>query len=183
MIPEEELNALKQRWLNSSSFKDEQAYLAARVRMGDVRFVYLDPDGTLPDWVVIIVRHETGVVYGIQCAGVATEQRFIEGYLVPAGGSKYDIDEGTIGVGPFVEVFHESGACQWSWTGQSLPPERQAFLGKLVESIPFWGCALDRDDHKHRIQIDKARIDEVAEGWIPIQTPDGPGVLLFKNCD
>lgn len=183
MILQNELSILRQRWLTSGSFQDEQAYLAARVRLNDVRFVYLDPDGTLREWIAIVVRRETGVVYGTQCAGVATEQRYIEGYLVPVGGSKYDMDEGNIEVGPFADVFHENGGCRCAWTGRALPLERQARLSKLVESIPYWHGRLDGEDQKDRLRIDLTRLEQLAEAWIPVQTPDGPGVLLYQNCD
>lgn len=175
------LNALKQVWLTTGSFQDEQAYLAARVRAGEVRFVYLDPDGTFPEWLTLIVRHETGVIYGTQCAGVATEQRFIEGYAVPIGGSKYDVDEGGIRVGAFQDVFHDQGACKWNWTGYALPAERLALLKNLVEEIPYW--CLDGRDRKYSLRIDATRLAQLAEGWIPVETPDGPGVLLHDNCD
>ena len=183
MISDENLNLLKHRWLTSGSFQDEQAYLAARVRLNDVRFVYLDPDGTLAEWIGIVVRRETGVIYGTQCAGVATEQRFIEGYLVLVGGSKYDVDEGKIQVGPFVDVFHQNGGCQWGWTGRALPIERQALLSSLVESIPYWRMSLDGDDRKDPLRVDATRLEQLAEAWIPVQTPDGPGILLYQNCD
>ena len=183
MNAEEELTALKQRWVTSAAFEDEQAYLEARVRLKDVRFVYLDPDGTFRDWIGIVVRHQTGVVYGTQCAGVATKQRFIEGYLVLVGGLKYQVDEGDIEVGPFVDVFHEDGACQWGWNGRDLPVERHALLSRLVESIPYWEVSLDKSDHKDSIRFDPTRAEEMAEGWIPVQTPDGPGILLYQNCD
>lgn len=183
MIPQEELGVLKQRWLASGSFEDEQAYFEARVRLNDAQFVYLDPDGTLPEWIAVVVRQETNIVYGTQCAGVATEQRFVEGYLIPVGGSKYELDTGKIEVGPFVDVFHENGGCQWSWTGRGLPVERQAILGKLVESIPYWRTGRDGADRKYPLHVDDARIGEIAEAWIPVRTPDGPGVLLYKNCD
>jgi Family of unknown function (DUF6210) len=183
MISKDDLSALKQRWLTSGSFKDEQAFLAARVRLEDVRFVYLDPDGTLTEWIAIVIRRETGVVYGTQCAGVATEQRFIEGYLIPVAGAKYDVDEGNIEVGPFRALFHDQDACKWSWSGRALPSERLALLKNLLETIPYWCCNLDGDDQKHRIRIDEACVEEIAEAWIPVHTPDGPGVLLFQNCD
>lgn len=179
----EGLSTLKQRWLTTGSFQDEQAYLAARIRAEEVRFVYLDPDGTLPEWVAIVVRRETGVVYGTQCAGVATEQRFIEGYLIPVGGAKYDLDEGNIEVGPFVDAFHENGSCQWGWTGRTLPAERHALLRNLVELIPYWRIRLDDGDQKDPLRIDATCLEQLAEAWIPVQTPDGPGVLLYQNCD
>lgn len=182
-MPEDRVDALRKTWLKTGSFEDEQAYLAARVRAGHVRFVYLDPDGTCPEWLVLVVRHETGVIYGTQCAGVATDQRFIEGYLVPNGGSKYDVDEGGIQIRSLQEVFHEQEGCRWNWTGRALPPERFALLRKLVEGIAYWCCSLDGQDRKQPLRIDTARLVQLAEAWIPVETPDGPGVLLYKNCD
>lgn len=177
------LGALRDRWLATGSFQDEQAYLAARVRLKDVRFVYLDPDGTLPDWMAIVVRFETGIVYGTQCAGVVAEQRFIEGYYVPVGGATYDVEEGKIEVGPFVDVFHEKEGCQWGWTGRAMPTARLAQLSKLVGSVPYWFCKLDGTDQKYPLRLDAARLEQLAEAWIPVETPNGPGVLVYQNCD
>jgi len=180
---ENELNALKQKWLATRSFEDEQAFLAARIRLGAVPFVYLDPDGTSLDWLAVVVRRETGVVYGTQCAGVATQQRFVEGYLVPLGGFKNDVDDGRIDFASFTEIFHEDGACKWGWTGQAVPRDRMARLTKALGELPFWRCSLDGQDSKHPLRLDRVRIGELAEAWIPVETPDGPGVLLYKNCD
>lgn len=182
-MPEDALSALKQRWLTTGSFADEQAYLAARVRLNDVRFVYLDPDGTAPEWLTLVMRSDTGVVYGTQCAGLATEQRFVEGYLVLLGGSKYNLDDGPIDVPALRDVFHEGDACKWGWAGSVLPSERQAQLSRLVEGIPYWQCDMHEPGRKYSISLDTARLAEVAEAWIPVRTPDGPGVLLYQNCD
>jgi hypothetical protein len=182
-MPNSDLDSLKQRWLNSGSFKDEQAYLAARVHLKDARFVYLDPDGTLPEWIGMVVRCETGVVYGSQCAGVAIEQRLIEGYFVPIGGLKYSGDDGQIKVGLFREIFHERDTCEWKWTGRELPAERLARLKNLVSTIPYWRPELDGVDQKFPVRLDATRVEQLAEAWLPILTPDGPGVPLHKNCD
>jgi len=166
------------------SFAEEQAELTRRVERDEARFVFLDPDGTLPDWLFLVVRRSTGIVYGTQCAGVAVEQRLVEGYLVPLGGFKFDVDEDLIELDPFRDVFHQDGNCQWSWTGAALPPERRIMLDRLVEAIPYWRCEVTgATSEKTPLRIDAARIDEIAEAWIPVETPDGPGVLLYKNCD
>lgn len=166
------------------SFAEEQANLADRVRRDEARFVFIDPDGTLPDWVAVVIRHKTGVVYGTQCAGLSVEQRFVEGYLVPLGGAKFDVDEGAIEVDPLREVFHEEGNCQWRWTGTALPPERFAMLCRLVEAIPYCRCGLaGSPENRTALRIDTSRTDEIAEAWLPVETPDGAGVLLYANCD
>ena len=33
------------------------------------------------------------------------------------------------------------------------------------------------------LRLDLERVSEIAEAWIPVQTADGPGVLLYDNCD
>jgi len=166
------------------SFAEEQADLAERVRRGEVRFVFIDPDGTLPDWLILVVRHTTGVVYATQCAGLSVEQRLVEGYIVLLGGAQFDVDAGSIAVDPLRQVFHEEGNCQWGWTGAGLPPERLATLRRLIEAIPWWRCELaGSPESKTRLRIDAERADEIAEAWLPVETPDGAGVLLYKNCD
>jgi Family of unknown function (DUF6210) len=180
---EGELEALKLKWQITKTLKDEQTYLTAWIRNGSPRFVYLDPDGTMRDWLAVVVRRETGIVYGTQCSGTRCEERFVEGYLVLLGGSKYDADRGIIETAPFNDVFHDAEVCRWSWAGASLPKERALQLQELVHEIPYWSCHLGVRDIKGRLQLDLGRMDDIAEGWIPVYTPDGSGVLLHKNCD
>lgn len=178
---EHDLNALKQKWLTTRDFSDEQTYLTAHVASGS-RSVFLDPDGTLPLWLGVVVRAETGVVYSAQCGGVSTEQRLIEGYFVPLGGAKFDVDRGDVELDPLSVVFHRDDNCQWTWRGADLPKDRLSALGLLVEEICYWGSA-EGHDLRSKLQIDHSRISELAEAWIPVLTPNGPGVLLYKNCD
>lgn len=180
---EYDLNALKERSLSTGLFADEQAYLAALTQSPQVRSIFIDPDGTLPLWLGVVVRAETGVIYATQCAGVATEQRLVQGFYVPLGGSKYDVDAGYIELASFNDVFHDHGACHWNWTGTALPKERLNTLSRLVEEISYWSSSAECRDHKYQLRLDRSRISEIAEAWIPVHTPDGPGVLLYDNCD
>lgn len=174
---------LKQKWIASGSCQDEQAYLAARARQSDSQFVFLDPDGTLPPWLAVIIRRETGVVYANQAAGVATEERLAEGFLVLLGGWSYDVDAGRIDLAALNDVFHEGDACMWAWRGLDLPGDRLAKLHALISGIPLWLYGPGGDHSKFSLRIDTRRLDELAEAWIPLETPAGPGVLVYKNCD
>ena len=180
---EGELDALKQKWLASRSFEDEQAYLGARVQLNDAPSVFLDADGTLEPWLVAVIRQATGVVYATQCAGVSVEQRFVEGYLVLLGGRKYDAADENIDLSSLTDVFHQGDACVWSWRGNDLPPERLQKLKLIVQQILYWRTGAEGGDNPYQLCVDQDRIGEIAEAWIPIETPDGPGVLLYKNCD
>ncbi|MFI8456658.1 DUF6210 family protein [Kitasatospora sp. NPDC085464] len=33
------------------------------------------------------------------------------------------------------------------------------------------------------LQLDESRIGEADEAWVPVITPDGPGVLVWLNSD
>jgi Family of unknown function (DUF6210) len=177
------LTALRHKWTTTGSFQDEQAYLAASVRAGAVQFVFLDPDGTTPEWLAVVVRRQTGVVYSNQCGGVATIERLIEGYLVPVGGSQYDVDDRNTEPRLFLEIFHEGDACKYDWTGRTMPRDRLARLRRLVAGIPYWTGGFDGVGQKHRLRLDELHVEDISEAWIPVETPDGPGVLLCKNCD
>lgn len=165
-------------------FEEEQAELARRVARDELKCVFIDPDGTLPDWLFVVVRGNTGVVYGTQCAGVACEQRLVEGYLVPLGGARFDDAGESIELDSFRDAFHnEEGYCRYAWTGAALPAERMAQLARLVETVPYWRCDRSGSGSKSALALDAARVEEMAEAWIPVETPDGAGVLLYKNCD
>jgi len=34
-----------------------------------------------------------------------------------------------------------------------------------------------------RIELDESRSDEIDEAWVPVTTPDGPGILTWENSD
>jgi hypothetical protein len=116
----------------------------------------------------------------VQCAGAATDERLVEGYFIPLGCWR---DGEGIRLGALNEVFHDGDACRWGYQASSLPAERFRKLGALVEGVPYWRCFLGGHDDKRSIRLDGNRIDEMAEAWIPVNTPDGEGILVYKNCD
>ena len=192
-----DVEKLRRTWLASGSFVDEQAYLAAKVRAGAARLVVIDPDGTVGRWLAVVVQCHTGVVYASACEGMVARQRLVEGYQVLLGGSKFAADDAVIDVSRLTDVFHAYGVCVPSWTGRHLPAERLAALTTLIGEIPYWRCtysgAVERPEDETgarakrgytrlRLRVDEYRIEQIAEAWIPVETPDGPGVLLYKNC-
>jgi hypothetical protein len=165
------------------AYEDEQEHLKAKTQGGRGKFVFLDPDGSWAPWLLLVIKAPTGVVYENQCAGTGTDHRLVEGYIVPVGGPWVNPNEGAIDIKALTAVFHEGKACVWSWKGNDIPQDRLDVLQKLVESIPYWECSATGDDRRLALKLDQTRLFEVAEGWIPIITPDGPGVLVFQNCD
>jgi hypothetical protein len=34
-----------------------------------------------------------------------------------------------------------------------------------------------------QIELDESRFYEIDEAWVPVATPDGPGILTWENSD
>lgn len=146
--------------------------------------ILLDPDGTwTPGWLVVVVAGRTGVRYEQQCCGVACDVREVEGYLVPLGGLKYRSEDGLIDTAEFRSVFHLGDSCSDA-TGERLPPRQKQRLRELVAAVPYWVVGDNgKGDAREHLTVDDARLGELAEAWVPVTTPDGPGVLMWDNCD
>jgi hypothetical protein len=61
--------------------------------------------------------------------------------------------------------------------------DRLAKLESLLQEIPAWETRRDGGDSRQHLTLDRTRLDELTEAWIPVASPYGPAVLLFKNCD
>lgn len=130
----------------------------------------------------VVVAAPTGVVYEQQCGGVSSELCKLEGYLVPLGGAMREAGAGMIDPAKFTQVFHHGEHCVYGECGAPLEADRLQRLRRLVADIPFWTTD-GAKDIRQNLSLDEARLAELAEAWVPVQTPDGPGVLLWKNCD
>lgn len=158
--------------------------------MAHLRRVFLDPDGTLPHLLGVIVAHPTGVHYEQQCAGTETATRQIEGYFVPVGGLRRAPEEGQFDPHQLTALFHQGDGCVWGgepWklpeNTSLLPPERLERLRSLVAAIPYWAYDEAGTEWRGHLRVDETRLGELAEAWVPVITPDGPGVLVWENCD
>ncbi len=136
-------------------------------------YVFLNPDGTQRSVAFVVVRHPTGITYGHQCAGVLTDCRSVEGFLIPVGGPELSASLSSW----FVTRWRGNGNAI-DWTIDLLES-----LAELVSTIPCWQTVDDGEDQREFLQLDKDRIAECVEAWVPVLTPYGPGVLLFENSD
>lgn len=134
-----------------------------------VRYVQIDPDGTLgDDWAFVVVAAPTGVVYRQQYGGTACRQGELEGYLVP--------------VGPvpalrhlFERTLRRIGTWDYQW------PERELrVLREGVGQVVFWVSGNETDEP---LSLTLGDIEAVDEAWVPVRTPVGPGVLIWSNSD
>lgn len=183
--------ALKERWLATRSFEDEQRYLWARVYDGEVPCVEMNASMDWPEgWLAVVVRRPTGVVYQHQVGGIACHPFLIEGFAVMIGPYKDEPDSSgallpvKLDVDAFINVFHEGKHCFYG-PGDRLPADRLEQLRRMVADVRYYRCDGHRDGEipPYRFCLDESRINEIVEAWIPVDTVDGPGVLLYQNCD
>lgn len=142
--------------------------------------VYIDPDGSIDTGLLVLVAAPTGVVYETQCAGLRCEQRGLEGYIVPCSSQSYELTSNVAAdiADFFYRHFKNQGDSADTW-----PSKAVAELSTLIHSVAFWTTPKDAPHRRERLRLDHTRLEECTEAWIPIITPYGPGVLIFKNSD
>jgi hypothetical protein len=153
-------------------------------------YLVLDPDGSLDAagafGLFVLIPAPTGVVYAHQCAGRRNVVREAEGFLIPVGG--LGAADEFVGADRLVAFFERT------FRGHPPDPQRppdgtwtEAHLRELtalVGAIPCWLTPRALEGTRRRfLELDTDRLEEVTEGWLPVLTPHGPGILLFPNGD
>lgn len=143
--------------------------------------VMLDPDGTTPLGLAVIVHAQTGVVYETQCDGLATDHRRVEGFLVPLGSR--DADQDVFHVEEALAAFFAAEFKGHPYVRELWTHERVARLAELVKRVPMWRTTPEGEDQRLHLTLDEAQLGEATEAWLPVLTPYGAGTLVFDNCD
>lgn len=134
------------------------------------RRVFLDLEDT--GWVFVVVAAPTGVVYEVQ-GGFGCVPYAQEGYLLPVAGNDPAGDLKDL----FVGELKGAGAAGMDWPPPLLDRLRTA-VALLVHG------SANRDDlFPAPLVLDESRLSEADEAWVPVLTPDGPGVLTWENSD
>ncbi|WP_086829905.1 DUF6210 family protein [Allokutzneria sp. NRRL B-24872] len=142
--------------------------------MGSKRFISIDPEGvSTQNWLYVVVEAETGICYLQQYGGTACRQGHVEGFLVPL----FSAGE----MNALAELFEKDfgGAGTWNHT---WPDDKANKLREIVGAIRYW-TSDEVSDEPHALRLDESRWGDVDEAWVPVITPDGPGVLLWFNSD
>ncbi len=141
--------------------------------MAALPVVVLDPAGTLPDWMFVLVEAPTGVWYEHQYGGTATRQARVQGFLVPvhSGEARKALDR------LFLTRLRGVGL----WAGSRRPDE--TVLRSAREAVALVSYWPNDEDGPVPLALDEGRAAEVDEAWLPVKTPHGPGYLLWPNSD
>ncbi len=143
--------------------------------MSEKTYVFVDPDGTEEIGLSLVIEALTGVEYGNQCGGSATEENAVEGYLIPLG--MRDMEQRLYDF--FWDEF--GGHCHKprnEWTERRILK-----LEELIRQIPDWICSKKNKDERASLELDRTRIADCIEAWIPVRSKRGKGILMLKNSD
>jgi hypothetical protein len=120
----------------------------------------------------VIVEASTGITYENQTGGTACLPRRTEGYYVPAY-----VERGLQALRAAFEV-----SLGGAGTHRGLPADVLEEIRAAVSLLVMMSST--RSGHpKMRIALDESRFYEIDEAWVPVTTPDGPGILTWENSD
>ena len=120
---------------------------------------------------MLLVERPTGIVYEQQCGGHLNEVRSAEGFLVPVG-----------------DAMTAAPLRAWFASKFRGNPERERWnvededqLDQLLHAVREW--PIDRREGPWPLALDRTRLAELTEAWVPVTSEYGPAVLLFRNSD
>jgi hypothetical protein len=120
----------------------------------------------------VIVEASTGITYENQTGGTACLPRRMEGYYVPAY-----VERGLQALRAVFEV-----SLGGAGTHRGLPADVLEEIRAAVSLLVMMSST--RSGHPEmRIALDESRFYEIDEAWVPVTTPDGPGILTWENSD
>ena len=126
------------------------------------------------EYLFIIVAASTGVVYEHQCAGYANLQRTQEGFLVQVGG----IGSADLVSDWFWKRFEGTCMNEGAWSDLLIGE-----LEEIVSGIPCCYRTASGREEQEFLRLDRDRIAECVEAWIPVLSPYGPAILVLNNSD
>jgi hypothetical protein len=139
-----------------------------------MRDIFINPSAFLTyPWMAVLVPAQTGIIYTHQTGGVACIPRQVEGYYVPvfdkdAYDSLRSIFEVTLDGAGTYRGFH--------WNGRVLDQLNEAVAKVKMSSSDGGPCEIP-------LILDDSALAEIDEAWVPVTSPDGPGILIWENSD
>lgn len=145
-------------------------------------YIFIDADGTPSAWLYLIVEKSTQVFYASQCAGLENQIRNTEGYLIPLIGLTFDtdvlLDEYSY---QLRQIFHQGQSCR---SATKLNTQQLDQLRSCIENITIWFTSNEQEeDQRQHLCLDISRQEEITEAWVPVISPYGKAILIWKNCD
>jgi len=139
-----------------------------------VREVFVDQSGfLLHPWMAVLCQADTGIRYSHRTSGVRCLSRSMDGYYVPV------FNRETLAC--LRSLFEEEREGQGARQGpEVLTPYRER-IRDAVSQVRMDSSVGGPGEVP--LQLDYSRFGEADEAWIPVVTPNGPGVLIWENSD
>jgi hypothetical protein len=143
--------------------------------------IQLPLDGDQPeDWLLLVVRAPTGVNYEQQYGGYLCNHVEVEGFLVPVCKPEVLAKLREAFADPRLGGRGIGGTRGWS-DDQVEDFIRQ--VESIVSTIGYRTTSRDRPTEVPVVALDRGRLNELDEAWVPVRTPDGPGYVAWVNSD
>lgn len=148
--------------------------------------VIIDPDGTGDPGLVVLVLAATGVLYETQAGGYYTMNRKAEGFLVPLGTTAASRD---------LREFFAKTYSNWPPPIEEIAPDGPRSgenrwseptltrLEELVSEKRIWHKDPTERYVPERLGLDRDRVGQLTEAWVPVLSSFGPGFLIWQNSD
>ncbi len=150
---------------------DAQTHLRGTPELPEV---FVNPSAfLLHPWMAVICEAHTGVRYTNQAGGVQCLPKTTEGYYVPVFDGQALAELRAV----FEDDLQEQGA-------RGGPEVLKPYIERIREAVSLvrMDSSTGGPSEAH-LKLDDSRLAEADEAWIPVITPDGPGVLIWENSD
>jgi uncharacterized protein DUF6210 len=143
--------------------------------------IQLPLDGDEPeDWLLLVVRAPTGVAYEQQYGGYVCNHVEVEGFLVPVCQPQV--------LAKLREAFADPRLGGRGILGTQGWPEKQLqdFIRDVESIVSTIGYRTTSEEPLRDVPVvalDRERVHELDEAWVPVRTPDGPGYVAWVNSD
>lgn len=159
----------------------QMRYSGATTNMVAMPSIQLPLDGDQPeDWLLLVVCAPTGVTYEQQYGGYLCNHAKVEGFLVPVCQPEV--------LAKLREAFADPRLGGRGILGTQGWAENQVedFIGLVEGIVNMIGYRTTSEEPPMEVPVvalDRGRLSELDEAWVPVRTPDGPGYVAWVNSD
>jgi hypothetical protein len=156
-------------------------YSGATDIMEGMPSIQLPLDGDQPeDWLLLVVSAPTGVTYEQQYGGYLCNHAQVEGFLVPVCQPAVLVKLRETFSDPRLGGRGILGTQGWA---KNEVEDLIRDVERIVSRISYRTTSEDLPTEVPVVALDRGRLDELDEAWVPVRTPDGPGYLAWMNSD
>lgn len=79
------------------------------------------------------------------------------------------------------QIFHQGQSCR---SATKFNTQQLDQLRSCIENITIWFTSNEQEeDQRQYVCLDMSRLEEITEAWVPVISPYGKAILIWKNFD